>query len=643
MTNSAASAKAAAPCVNLQGIANLMNQIGALEESVLGTRDADFLAAARNTGLGLFRLVVMGEIKKGKSSFINALLGIPDLSPVHSDVATSTVYKIRYGKALRYTVYFKQDSGAQAARKLDIAPEQVVEYGTEKGNKNNEKKVDFIAIQAPSQLLKDGLIIVDTPGVGGLFREHRDITFRHAPRADAVFFITDSVESPIGREEVDFLKELRKVTGLLFFIQTKGDKADAGERRKRMDNNVGILKAEVGIPEKDIRYFVVSSKLRLEAAKTRKPDDLEDSGFLPVLQLLNVELKDRKDRNLAAMALDRSGARIAVIGQEVQRQEEILGADTAEKIGKLDQELEQVSAAFQGWAKERLPELEREFRTELSRLRMDRLGELTVDLRPAGTVSQELRRQLHALDSADAIYGAADRLLADARAAASSRLVGSSRRAEEEATRLVQALALKAGSDLAITISPQQGRGEISSLQQSAMSTLLERGTDISFFARSRSAFYGATFGVMGAGAVGGIVGSVIPVVGTIIGSFAGMAIAGLWGAAEGYKYQKRQERAQVLREVESAVDQELGRCQIVVQNEFSKMFLDLENAGVDGLKKIVAQTSAGIARQKAEIAARRKETKEDLDRKRAALDANRKRLALLKKQIAAMSKAIKG
>ena len=110
-----------------------------------------------------------------------------------------------------------------------------------------------------------------------------------------------------------------------------------------MDNNVSILKAEVGIPEKDIRYFVVSSKLRLDAARTRDQDDLEDSGFLPVLQLLNVELKDRKDRNLAAVALDRSGAKIAALGQELQRQEEILGADSAEKIGKLDQELEQVS------------------------------------------------------------------------------------------------------------------------------------------------------------------------------------------------------------------------------------------------------------------------------------------------------------
>ena len=36
---------------------------------------------------------------------------------------------------------------------------------------------------------------MDTPGVGGLFKAHRDITFRYAPNADAVFFVVDSVES----------------------------------------------------------------------------------------------------------------------------------------------------------------------------------------------------------------------------------------------------------------------------------------------------------------------------------------------------------------------------------------------------------------------------------------------------------------
>ncbi len=61
----------------------------------------DVLAGLKRLNQGIFRLVVMGEIKKGKSSFINALLGEPDLLPTSSDVATSVVFKLIYGPKRR--------------------------------------------------------------------------------------------------------------------------------------------------------------------------------------------------------------------------------------------------------------------------------------------------------------------------------------------------------------------------------------------------------------------------------------------------------------------------------------------------------------------------------------------------------------
>jgi hypothetical protein len=126
--------------------------------------------------LGLFRLVVVGEIKKGKSSFINALLGEPDLLPTMSDVATSTVYKILYGKEKKYKVFFlPQDiehPEASTPPPLEITPEQVADYGTENGNPDNKRQVDFIGVQLPHPLLKTGVVIIDTPGLGGVFREH---------------------------------------------------------------------------------------------------------------------------------------------------------------------------------------------------------------------------------------------------------------------------------------------------------------------------------------------------------------------------------------------------------------------------------------------------------------------------------------
>jgi hypothetical protein len=174
--------------------------------------------------LGLFRLVVVGEIKKGKSSFINALLGAPGLLPTLSDVATSTVFKLTYGETKKYKVFFLPtdvEKPEESPPPLEITSDQVAEYGTQDGNPDNKKRVEFIGVQLPHPLLKSGVVIVDTPGLGGLFREHSAITWRYVPNADALFFVLDSVEAVMSQAEVDSLQKLRTMTPLLFFVQPR--------------------------------------------------------------------------------------------------------------------------------------------------------------------------------------------------------------------------------------------------------------------------------------------------------------------------------------------------------------------------------------------------------------------------------------
>ena len=92
----------------------ISNKIINISESFLHNIDPDDQQEVRThlqsvlerLSLGLFRIVIVGEIKKGKSSFIGALLGEHDLLPMDSDVATSTVYKIIYGPQKKYTVFF---------------------------------------------------------------------------------------------------------------------------------------------------------------------------------------------------------------------------------------------------------------------------------------------------------------------------------------------------------------------------------------------------------------------------------------------------------------------------------------------------------------------------------------------------------
>ncbi len=55
---------------------------------------------------GVFRLLVLGEMKRGKSTFLNALLGEKDLLPTAVNPCTAILTFLRYGKQKKVTVHF---------------------------------------------------------------------------------------------------------------------------------------------------------------------------------------------------------------------------------------------------------------------------------------------------------------------------------------------------------------------------------------------------------------------------------------------------------------------------------------------------------------------------------------------------------
>lgn len=254
-----------------------------------------------------FQLVVVGEIKKGKASFINALLGQPELLPALSDVATSTVYQVGWGETLTYRVHFQpQDPRAPAETTPPpqvIAAEAVATYGTEDGNPGNRRGVDFIAVELPHPLLKQGLTIIDTPGLGGLFKSHAEILWRYAPAADAVFFVLDSVEAVASRPEMEALERLRRMTPLLFFVQTKTDLVDEAQWREWQQRNLTILADTLGKPSETLDYFPISAKLKQAADRRQSAELLQDSGYAALLKFLQADLMALKDAYQASQIL----------------------------------------------------------------------------------------------------------------------------------------------------------------------------------------------------------------------------------------------------------------------------------------------------------------------------------------------------
>lgn len=145
-------------------------------------------------------IMVCGEFKRGKSTFINALLDM-SLCPTDEHIATSTVSIIKYGEKQKVTRFYDTEDGIK---------EEIIEY--EKINqfaKGSNLEIDntiMLVIEVPCNRLKDGLTIIDTPGVGGLNPRHRFLTLSAIPKTDTILYMV-SVGEPMTTIELDFLKK----------------------------------------------------------------------------------------------------------------------------------------------------------------------------------------------------------------------------------------------------------------------------------------------------------------------------------------------------------------------------------------------------------------------------------------------------
>lgn len=627
--------------INLKALAHQMERLAEVEEHITGNPpDPEFVRQAKVTAAGIFRIVVMGEIKKGKSSFINALTGTENLVPVHSDVATSTVFKIHYGPEVRYTVYFEKESGKD---KLVVPAGEINDYGTEAGNPDNHKRVEYIRVESPAPILQDGLVIVDTPGVGGLFRKHREITFRHAPDADAVFFITESDGAPIGGEEVLFLKELRRITPHITFVQTKATKADADARVSRMTNNVKIIRENVGLKDEEIRYFIVDSNFKIDADRNRDMDDLEDSGFIPLMAFLNNTLRKRQQLHVARTALRRSMARLLPLEQTLEGRKKLLDADTAEKRQALAGEIDSARKLLLEWEKESKPRLLDEFRKGVAALNRQATDDL-LPLQPGGRIYSEFSQRIWNAADADELKNLLVQVHDDLSSLASHACVKICERAKNGVTSLLVSLA----RDIAATMSGTSAELSLSAIDPKEIWVntdklvyISNKDTDSSVFENARTLMYGGMAGAGIAFVVGGVVGSVIPVVGTMAGSWLGVAIASCWGARAAVNINNSHKLESLKQQADGAFQQAIATAYQSATREVNHLISDLQSEATSALHRILKSAQADIEAKQAELAQRQKSTREDIQAAGKKLTEQDQALKSVRKQLLGFQQAV--
>jgi GTP-binding protein EngB required for normal cell division len=241
-----------------------------------------------------FHLVVLGQFKRGKSTFINSLLGEKVL-PTAVVPLTSIVTLIKHGEKETIEVHFTN------GQKKTISRLQLSDYVTERGNPENEKEVKHVEVSYPSDYLKDGVFIIDTPGVGSTFENNTEMTYNYLPRVDAALFLL-AVDPPISQAEITFLKDVKQYVEKIFFIQNKIDYMSEEECQESMLFSKQVIEEAIG--SDNIRIHPLSAKLALEGKQTNSKKRLKESGLPEFDTVLGTFLLQEKGKTVLRSALN---------------------------------------------------------------------------------------------------------------------------------------------------------------------------------------------------------------------------------------------------------------------------------------------------------------------------------------------------
>ncbi|HEY6331343.1 MAG TPA: dynamin family protein [Blastocatellia bacterium] len=249
---------------------------------------------------GDLTLVVLGQFKRGKSTLINALLGA-ELLPTAVVPLTSVVTVTRFAPEPGVTVAFAGGNN----RSIDVS--RLEDYITERGNPDNRKGVARVEVGFPSQFLKRGVRLVDTPGVGSVFAANTGATYDYLPEADAAIFML-AADQPLSQAEANFLEQARQHAAKFFFVLNKIDYIDEADLKESLAFTSRALADRIGSPAV---LHPVSARTAL-IGKLASDGDLLERSRLPHLEsALNSFLSFDKQATLEAAALIRLNAMVS--------------------------------------------------------------------------------------------------------------------------------------------------------------------------------------------------------------------------------------------------------------------------------------------------------------------------------------------
>lgn len=216
-----------------------------------------------------FEIALFGRVSSGKSSLLNSIVQ-SEILPVGVNPVTALPTRLMYGPSSRLIVKYA-DKNPEQFETGDLS-----KFVTEQHNPANLKHITQVVVELPSPRLSNGIVFVDTPGLGSLATSGAAETLAYLPRCDLGVVLIDA-GSTLTQNDLSTIQALYEAGVPVSVLLSKSDLLGAKDRAQSLAYVSQQITAQLGL---NLRVCPVS----VQPAHAGLLDDWLERDILPLYE-----------------------------------------------------------------------------------------------------------------------------------------------------------------------------------------------------------------------------------------------------------------------------------------------------------------------------------------------------------------------